>query len=386
MKNKLKILLFLSLFVNLVLAIFLFPKNQIRAKFFFYNILGYQTAKNPPSITNLVLVQDYDPISLLHSEDKRTSKLPIFPVMETHGHLGKFFKTSPEEVSKKLTELGIKQFVNLSFTTGEEFLKLKEEYSDPRIVHFTTFNWKRLEEENSIEKMLADLKKDIANGSRGIKLWKNFGLHLKKKNGERLKLDDPELDPIFQECEKQGLIISIHTVDPEAFFSPIDAKNERYEELLRHPEWSFYSSEFPSIETVLTERNNRFKRHPNLKFVALHFAEYANDLEKADKLLTENPNVFVDVAARIDELGRQPFKTKAFFQKFSERILFGVDGPPDRGKLEVYSRFLETNDEYFDYFPPHKPRKGFWKIYGLGLDKTTLENVYFKNAERLLKK
>ena len=96
--------------------------------------------------------------------------------------------------------------------------------------------------------------------------------------------------------------------------------------------------------------------------------------------------LFVDVAARIDELGRQPFKTKAFFQKFSERILFGVDGPPDRGKLEVYSRFLETNDEYFDYFPPHKPRKGFWKIYGLGLDKTTLENVYFKNAERLLKK
>jgi hypothetical protein len=34
--------------------------------------------------------------------------------------------------------------------------------------------------------MLSDLKIDIANGTKGIKLWKNFGLNLKKKNGERL--------------------------------------------------------------------------------------------------------------------------------------------------------------------------------------------------------
>ena len=386
MKNKLNFLLILSLFLNLLLVFFLFPKNQIRAKFLVLRLFGSQTTTNHiPSISPLVLVQDFQPISILHSEDKRISKLPSMPVIETHGHLGKFFKTSPEEVSKQLTELGIKTFIHLSFTTGDEFLKLKKEYSDPRIIHFSTFNWKRLGEENGIQSMLSDLRQDIANGTKGIKLWKNFGLHLKKRNGERLKIDDPELDLLFVECEKAGLIISIHTVDPEAFFSPIDEKNERYEELLRHPEWSFYSSEFPSFETVLEERNNRFKRHPYLKFVSLHFGEHANDLTKAEKLLTENPNVYLDIAARIDELGRQPYRTKEFFTKFSERILFGVDGAPDKGKLEVYSRFLETRDEYFDYYPPHKPRKGIWKIYGLGLENSILEKIYYKNAEKLYK-
>jgi hypothetical protein len=307
------------------------------------------------------------------------------PVIETHGHLGKLFSTNPEDVSKKLTEYNIIKFINLSFTSGEEFIKMKKEYSDPRIIHFSTFNWKRLKEDNSFELLLQDVKQDIQNGSKGIKLWKDFGLYLKKKNGERLKIDDPELDPIFEECEKNGLIISIHTADPKAFFSEIDEKNERYEELVRHPEWSFASKEFPSQETVLKERNNRFKRHPKLKFIALHFGEYADDLVKARKLLLENPNVYFDIAARIDELGRQPEKTKKFFEEFRNRILFGVDGPPDSGKLEIYSRFLETKDEYFDYYPKHKPRKGFWKIYGLGLDKQILEKIYFKNAEEIYK-
>lgn len=384
MKNKLKFLLILSLFANLLLLFFLFPKNLIRVKFLAYKVFGFQTPNEIPSFNSLVLIQDYKPKSVLESKDNRESKLPSMPVIETHGHLGKMFGTNPDDVSKEMTALGIKKFINLSFTTGEEFVKLKKDYSDPRIIHFSTFSWKRLEEDDFSEKMLSDLKIDIANGTRGIKLWKNFGLNLKKKNGERLTLDDPELDKIFEECAKAGLIISIHTADPVAFFAPIDEKNERYEELLRHPEWSFSSKEFPSLEKVLTERNNRFKRHPNLKFVALHFGELANNLTAAETFLKEHPNVYVDIAARIDELGRQPYKAKAFLTKYADRILFGVDGPPDRGKFEVYSRFLETTDEYFDYYPEHKPRKGFWKIYGLGLSKEVLEKIYFKNAEQLL--
>ncbi len=383
MKNKLKFLLILSLLGNVLLGVFLFPSNVIRVKFLAYKIFGFQTPNEIPSFNSLVLVQDFKPKSALEAPDTRKSNLPSMPIVETHGHLGKMFRTNPEEVSKNLTELGIKKFINLSFTTGEDFVKLKAEYPDPRIIHFSTFNWKRLSEDNFAEKMLSDLKIDIANGTKGIKLWKNFGLNLKKKNGERLRLDDPELDPLFIECAKSGLIISIHTADPVAFFSPIDEKNERYEELLRHPEWSFAAKEFPKLDQVLAERNALFKRHPTLTFVALHFAESANELTNAEKFLQDHPNVYVDIAARIDELGRQPYKAKAFLTKYADRILFGVDGAPDRGKLEVYSRFLETTDEYFDYYPEHKPRKGFWKIYGLGLDKATLEKIYFKNAEGL---
>ncbi len=385
-KNRFSFFLTFSLALNVLFFFFLFRENQIRAKFWFLRTLGYLAPQQVPSFTDDLLVTEYSPKSVLDTTDRRGKKLPSFPVVETHGHLGPFFNTSPQAISKAMDEGNVKFFINLSFTTGEEFVKLRQEYRDPRIIHFSTFNWKRLQEsENFVELMLADLKKDIENGTKGIKLWKNFGLTLKKPNGERLKLSDPILDPLFEECSKWGLIISIHTADPPAFFSPIDKYNERYEELIRHPEWSFYGKEFPSFEEVLKEREKLFSRHPNLKFVALHLGELAHSLEEAEKLLQNHPNVYLDIAARIDELGRQPYKSREFLIKWQDRIFFGTDGPVDIGKLEIYSRFLETSDEYFDYYPSHKPRKGFWKIYGLNLPKEVLEKIYYKNAYKFFK-
>lgn len=386
MKNKMKILLFCSIFLNIILLLYSVPAIPIKIKFMIINAFGYITPSSAPIIKKHIFIEDYKPLPVLDSTDRRMNKLPLYPVFETHGHLGFPFSENPEEITKKLNDLGIFKFINLSFKTGKEYKNIKLKYNDPKIIHFSAFNWKRLKEsENFIQLMLDDLKKDIANGSKGIKLWKDFGLMFKKKNGERLKMNDPILDPLFQECARSKLIIAIHTADPKSFFSPIDEKNERYEELLRHPEWSFASDEFPQLETVLKERDELFARHPNLIFVSLHFAEYANDLNKAEKLLENNKNVYLEFSARIDELGRQPFSTKKFFEKFQDRIFYGTDGTPDKGKYEIYSRFLETNDEYFDYTPPHKPRKGFWKIYGLGLNRQILEKIYFKNANNIFK-
>ena len=234
--------------------------------------------------------------------------------------------------------------------------------------------------------MVSDLQKDIQNGTQGIKLWKNFGLDFKKPDGSRLTIDDPILDPLFKECEKAGLVISIHTVDPKSFFDPIDRFNERYEELLRRPEWAFDPEKYPDRKVVLQERNRLFQKHSGLTFIALHLAESAESLDDVALLLEKNSNVYVDIAARIDELGRQPYKTRKFFIQYQDRIFFGTDGPPEQEKYEVYSRFLETQDEYFDYYPANKPRKGFWKIYGVFLDESVLEKIYYKNAEELLRK
>ncbi|MDX1958209.1 MAG: amidohydrolase family protein [Leptospiraceae bacterium] len=383
MKIPFKKLFILSIVLNLVLTIFIFPKNRARVQVLAMKIFGVGTRETAPDYKDTVLVSEYYPNSQFESKDERITKLPKFPVVETHGHIGGMFKTEPTKVNSDLTEFKIQKFINLSFTFGEEFVKLKKEYNDPRIIHFSTFNWKRLGEEDAGKKILADLKQDIQNGTKGIKLWKNFGLNFKKRNGERLKMDDPILDEVFSECEKNGLIISIHTADPPAFFTPIDEKNERYEELLRHPEWSFHGEGFPSFKEVLMERERLFQKHPKLKFIALHFGELSHDLKEAGRLLRENPNVYFDIAARIDELGRHPNETREFFIQWQDRIVFGVDGAPDKNKLEVYSRFLETKDEYFDYYSKGKPRKGMWKIYGLGLPDSILEKIYFKNAESI---
>src|SRR5438045_8129841 len=99
-------------------------------------------------------------------------------------------------------------------------------------------------------------------GGRGLKLLKDLGLGVRDKTGSLIKVDDPRLDPVWEECGRLGIPVFIHTADPEAFFHPIDAVNERYEELNEHPDWSFYGPQFPTMEALLEARNRVFARHP----------------------------------------------------------------------------------------------------------------------------
>jgi predicted TIM-barrel fold metal-dependent hydrolase len=383
MKNKKQTLLIFSLICNLILLFLIFPVNRARIRIFFFSIMGYSSG-NVPNFRDTLLVTEFKPISQ-YKQINSNKDIPSFPVIDSHGHLGLFFKTNPAQVSKALDDLNIEYFINLNTRGGKDFLDIKKEYNDKRILHFTSFRWDYLKEADGVSKILATLKSDFEAGARGVKLWKNFGLELKKPNGERLRLDDEILEPIFQEIERQEKIVSIHTADPEAFFYPIDETNERYEELIRHPEWSFNSEVFPKFQEIMEERERMFKKYPKIKFVSLHFGEFAHRLEDADKLLTTNPNVSIDIAARIDELGRHPIQTREFFTKWQDRILFGMDGPPEKEKLSIYVRFLETQDEYFDYYPVNKPRKGIWKIYGLGLSTPILKKIYYENTKVLLK-
>ena len=383
MKNKKQTLLIFSLICNLILLFLIFPVNRARIRILFFSILGYSSG-NVPNFRDTLLVTEFKPKSQ-YKQINSNKEIPFMPVIESHGHLGLFFKTNPVQVSKDLDELNIEYFINLNTRGGKDFLDIKKEYNDKRILHFTSFRWDYLKEADGVSKILATLKSDFEAGARGVKLWKNFGLELKKPNGERLRLDDEVLEPLFQEIEKQEKIVSIHTADPEAFFSPIDETNERYEELIRHPEWSFNSEVFPKFQEIMDERDRMFKKYPKIKFVSLHFGEFAHRLEDADRLLISNPNVSIDIAARIDELGRHPIQTREFFTKWQDRILFGMDGPPEKEKVAIYVRFLETTDEYFDYYPSHKPRKGIWKIYGLGLSAPILKKIYYENTKLLLK-
>ncbi len=107
------------------------------------------------------------------------------------------------------------------------------------------------------------------------------------------------------------------------------------------------------------------------------------------------PNMSVDIAARISELGRQPRATRKFFDQYQDRILFGTDATPHGYDFpqqlfgdelyQIYIRFLETEDEYFAYAPCATPPQGRWNIYGIGLPDGILRKVYHLNAARLLR-
>ncbi len=111
---------------------------------------------------------------------------------------------------------------------------------------------------------------------------------------------------------------------------------------------------------------------------------YAENLHWVGALLDRCPNFYIDISARVAELGRQPYTARTFFLRYADRILFGSDAGIDLATYRLYYRFLETDDEYFNYAPNDPPGQGRWRIYGLFLPDDVLEKVYYHNAMRVV--
>jgi predicted TIM-barrel fold metal-dependent hydrolase len=227
------------------------------------------------------------------------------------------------------------------------------------------------------QREVAQLEADVAAGAVGIgEIPKDFGQTIRKANGSRLALDDPELDPIWQAAARLRLPVFIHTGDPQEFFQPVDYHNERWLELELFPGRRVDPARHPNFDELMKERDNLFRRNPKTTFVAAHMGWHANDLARLGKMLTEMPNVYVDVGAVLYDIGRQPRGSHDFFVKYQDRILFGKDAYQPE-EYPYYWRVFETNDDYFDYYRGYH---AFWKLYGIGLPDEVLKKVYYKNA------
>jgi len=218
----------------------------------------------------------------------------------------------------------------------------------------------------------------------GLKFFKDFGLRYRNADGSLIAIDDPRWDPIWTVCGELGLPVILHTADPGAFFEPVTSSNERYFELQVHPDWSFANPEFPKRSELHAARNRMMGKHLKTTFIAAHFGNDAEDLNELSGWLDKYPNLFIEFASRINELGRQPYTARRFIEKYQDRILFGTDGPWPEARLRLYWRFLESWDEYFEYSEKQPPPQGNWHIYGLGLDKGILEKIYSRNAARII--
>ena len=232
-----------------------------------------------------------------------------------------------------------------------------------------------------VERLRAEVKQKRISG---LKFFKDFGLKYRNADGSLIQIDDPRWDPIWEVCGELQIPVLIHTADPSAFFRPLDPNNERLGELRNHPEWGFLGPEFPSRSELHAARNRIIAKHPKTIFIAAHFGNDAEDLAEVATWLEDYPNLFIEFSSRINELGRQPFTSQAFFLRFADRILMGSDGPFPEARLRIYWRFLETNDEYFHYSEKSPPPQGDWRIYGLDLPSDVLQKIYHGNAMRLI--
>ena len=221
-------------------------------------------------------------------------------------------------------------------------------------------------------------------GAQGLKIWKPFGLSVRDHHDALVSIDDPRLDSIWNTAGELGLPVLIHVADPVAFFWNLDSENERWEELLEHPDWHFPASQYPAFESIVQSLANLVARFPETTFIGAHVGCYAENLEWVGSLLDRCPNFYVDIGARIPELGRQPYTARKFFIRYADRILFGTDMSPDLDYYRIYYRFLESDDEYFNYDKVNPPGSGRWRIYGLHLPDDVLKKVYFQNAKRVI--
>ena len=231
------------------------------------------------------------------------------------------------------------------------------------------------------DKAVADLDAAVAAGAVGIgEIGKGFGQSTRKADGTRLRLDDPDLDPVWAAAARLGLPVFIHTGDPPEFWNPVDNSNERWLELSLFPNRQVTPERSIPFDSLMAERNNLFRRNPQTTFVAAHMGWHANDLGKLGRILDEMPNVLVEVGAILYDLGRQPRAARDFFVKYQDRILFGKDSfQPD--EYPYFWRTFETGDEYFDYYRGYH---AFWKLYGMSLPDDVLKKLYYKNALRLV--
>jgi uncharacterized protein len=319
----------------------------------------------------------------------RTAQHPVpkarFPVIDVHSHQpapitdDQFARIVPGMDANNLRVL-----VNASGTQGERLVKavaaLKASRFKDRMVQFTDIDFRGVGP-GWAAKAVAQLEADKKAGALGIgEISKAFGLRFRKADGSRLKIDDPDLDPVWEAAGRLGLPVLIHTAEPQEFFEPIDFQNERWLELALYRDRRYPAGEFPRFEELMAERNRMFKKHPKTTFIAAHFAYHANDLARMGTLFDEMPNVYTEVGAILAELGRQPRAAREFFVKYQDRILFGKDSyQPD--EFPYFWRVFETSDEYFDYYRDYH---AFWKLYGMGLPDDVLKKLYYKNALRLI--
>ncbi|MHC4324567.1 MAG: amidohydrolase family protein [Planctomycetota bacterium] len=350
-----------------------------------WNSLGF--AQTAGDIRELKL-RDWQPRSMLKTKQS-VVETPAYPVIDVHNHLGGGKdRLTPERVKHYLAEMdaaGVRTVVNLDGGSGrrlKETLAALDEAHPGRFLTFALLDFSGIDDDNWGRRQAKLLEESFRAGAKGLKIHKSLGLTYRYKNGKLMPVDDPKLNPIWQTCARYGRPVVIHVADPAAFFTPLDRFNERWHELGDHPNWLFGGEKFPSRDEILAQRNHAIARHPETTFICAHFGNNPEDLATVGKWLDMYPNMFVDVDARISELGRQPYTARKFFLKYQDRIMFGTDTTPRRDAYRMYYRFLETDDEYFDCAGGHQ-RQGFWMIYGLFLPKNVLEKIYRTNAERL---
>lgn len=326
--------------------------------------------------------ESYDPPSSLVTPEHIITKSK-YPFIDIHSHHWRMADQDLSELIGQMDKMNMQVINNLSGRGGPALKAMMDNVKkygyEKRITIFTNIELRSIDEADWVENTVKQIEFDHANGACGLKIYKSQGMDNKDSKGNRIKISDPRIKPIWDKCAELNMPVLIHAADPKQFWEPYDSLNERWLELKTHPNRKKDPSQY-TWEQIIAEQHDLFKQNPKTKFIAAHMGWFPNDLTKLGTLLDQMPNMYVEIGAVIAELGRQPRFARKFFEKYQDRILFGKDSY-QTDEYPTYFRVLESDDEYFPYY---KKYHAFWRMYGLNLPDEVLKKVYYKNALSLL--
>ncbi|MFZ0324551.1 MAG: amidohydrolase family protein [Actinomycetes bacterium] len=356
------------------------------------------TAQASDRLVDRLLLRDWRPRPRLCVPETAVLR-PAFPVVDAHNHVGRWLSADGDwlapdvdDLLALLDEAGVATLVNLDGRWGADLEANLERYDRAHPDRFATFchvDWARLTDDDdrrsSVGALQHQLEVSAAAGARGVKVWKDLGLAVRGSSGELVSPDDSRVIEVLRAAGELGLPVLIHTADPVAFFDPLDATNERVDELGEQPGWWFGGPGMPTFDKLMFALENLVAACPGTTFVGAHVGCWAEDLAAVGGMLGRRANWNVDLGGRLGEIGRQPRTFATFVADFPDRVLFGTDAfPPDLDEYRRYYRFLETSDDHFSYSGDSVPPQGRWSIYGCALSERLLEGVYSGNARRIL--
>lgn len=331
-----------------------------------------------------IKLKDYHPVSIYKTKQVIVQKAR-YPVIDFHSHDYPKTDAAVDAWVKTMDATGIAKTMILSYTTGAAFDSIVDKYKryKDRFAIFCGFDYSGYEKPGWQQHAIAELERCHKKGAIAVGELGDKGLgeyYSKPVPGYGMHIDDPRMKPLLEKCAGLHMPVSIHVAEDAWMYLPPDSANDG---LMNAATWNVDLSKKGILnhDQLLATLENAVRENPKTIFIACHLANSCSDLSVLARMFDAYPNFYADIAARYGEISPVPRYTRAFMEKYSDRLVYGTDMGVSPDMYRSTFRILETEDEHFydrgnyDYH---------WPLYGLGLPDGLLKKIYHENAEKIL--